>query len=248
MLEKHLLSLITLYGLSFLIGYLVVHKNLLVNYARKILCIVFFLLSSAYLTFFESDASTLHRTIAMFIPMVWVLSYCDIFRKRSKFLQIGFAAFDRPEDRPHTILWLSSNMLVGYWVLYAMIALLGIYDAAHLIFITVFVSALGDGLAEPIGVAYGKHKYAVRALFTKRIYHRTYEGSACVFLSAISAIIAMHPYMTTAQFIAMLLLMPMAMTVTEAKSPHTWDNPFMHLVGGAITLVIVYIGGGFYHV
>lgn len=242
MYEKHLLSLATLYTLSFFIGWLVIHKDLRVNYGRKILSVAFFLLSALYLSFLGRTTGIIHHIIGFAIPMIWILSYCQIFREKSSFLRTGFAAFDRPEDRPFTILWLSTNMAVGYWMIYLAIIVLNLYGAAHLIFITVFISTFGDGLAEPVGVAYGRHRYKVKALFTNRIYHRSYEGSACVFLSAISAIIAMHDYMTTPQFIAMLALMSIAMTITEAKSPHTWDNPFMHLVGGIITVLIVLIG------
>jgi len=111
------------------------------------------------------------------------------------------------------------------------------YDAAHLIFITVFVSTFGDGLAEPIGVTFGRMRYQTRALFTTRKYHRTIEGSACVFLAAISGTITMMDHMTSIQFWAMLIAMPVCLTLTEAKAPHTWDNPFLHLVGGVVTVM-----------
>lgn len=169
--------------------------------------------------------------------MLWLFSYLEVFRKRSKFLSICFAAIDRPEDRPYTLVWIITGMFVGYLVLLGMIEWLKIYDAAFLMSITVFISVFGDGLAEPVGVRFGKHEYKTRALFTKRLYIRTYEGSACVALSAISVIVAIFSYMSVPQFIFMLITMPIAMTITEAKSPHTWDNPFLHLVGGLITII-----------
>lgn len=243
-MDKHLISLATLYGLSFIIGLFVTYRGLPVHYARKILCICFFLISSYILAKFNSAHSLSYYQnllIGSLLPLLWIFSFLEPLRDRVAFLRICFSSFDRPEDRPHTILWLSSGILIGYWVLFAMIEWLRIYDAAHLIFITVFISTLGDGMAEPIGVRYGKLKYKTNALFTNKTYHRTIEGSACVFLSAISVIVAYHAHFTPPQFLAMLLLMPIAMTVTEAKSPHTWDNPFMHLIGGLITIIVIQI-------
>ena len=43
------------------------------------------------------------------------------------------------------------------------------------------------------------------------------------------------------QFILALLIIPIAMTFAEAFSPHTWDGPFLYLVGGASTVVVLEI-------
>ena len=37
--------------------------------------------------------------------------------------------------------------------------------------------------------------------------------------------------MTAPQMVAGLLVSPIAMTLTEAYSPHAWDTPFLMLVG-----------------
>jgi len=34
-------------------------------------------------------------------------------------------------------------------------------------------------------------------------------------------------------------ILPLLMTVTEAHSPHTWDNPFLYLIGGIAIYVFV---------
>lgn len=240
MTPYYIITLVSLYALSYIIGLFVIHKGLRVNYARKILSICFFLFTAYILTIHDRAEGLFGLILGMAISLIWVLSFLHPFRSRSKFLTICFASFDRPEDRPFTIVWLSTAMVVGYWVLVGIIEWLKYYNAVDLIFITVFISTFGDGLAEPIGIRYGQHSYKTRALFTKKTYIRTWEGSACVFLSGISIIIAMMDWMTFPQFVAMLCLMPIAMTITEAKSPHTWDNPFMHLVGGLITVGIVH--------
>lgn len=170
-------------------------------------------------------------------PLLWNLSLLEGFRKRSRFLTICFNSFNRPEDYPFTLLWVTTGLIAGYFVLLGMVEWLKVYEASSLILITVFISVFGDGLAEPIGVRYGRHKYETYALFTKKRYVRSIEGSACVALSAISIVIAMYSYMSPYQFIFMLVAMPVVMTIVEAKSPHTWDNPFLHLVGGVVTII-----------
>lgn len=233
----YLYVLLSLYGLSFVVGYFVSNNKLDVHYGRKILSISFFLIATFIITRDLAPLSLHDILFGIFAPLIWLGSFMRVFRERSSFIRICFSAIDRPEDRPYTLIWLSTGMVVGYIVLLLMVQWLKIYDAGFLITMTVFISVFGDGLAEPVGVRFGRHKYKARALFTKQLYERSYEGSACVALAAISVIIAMYSYMSVPQFIFMLITMPIAMTITEAKSPHTWDNPFLHLIGGLITVV-----------
>jgi dolichol kinase len=230
-------ALILLYVLSYGLGRLVIRGTMIVHDTRKIQSISFFLCATALMVFYDRAHGWIDNVFTTIYPLIWVLSFLEPIRNRIPFLKTCFASIDRPEDRPFTIIWLSTAFVVGYWVLLAMMEWLSIYNAAHLIFITVFISTFGDGLAEPIGIRFGRHKYQTHALFTKKKYVRSIEGSACVALSAIAGIIAMYDYFTPSQLCAMLLLMPICMTLTEAKSPHTWDNPFLHLVGGLITIL-----------
>ena len=101
----------------------------------------------------------------------------------------------------------------------------------HFVLIPILINGIGDGLAEPVGVRFGRHTYRVYALFSKRQYHRTLEGSACVFLSSLVIIAFHHDAFTLWQWIAALVLVPVCMTLAEAFSPHTWDTPFLFLTG-----------------
>lgn len=230
-------SLFVLYVLSYGLGHLVIRQKMIVHDTRKIQSIAFFLCASALMVFQERATGWTDTILTTIYPLIWVLSFLEPIRNRIPFFKTCFASIDRPEDRPYTIIWISTGFVVGYWVLLGMMEWLYVYNAAHLIFITVFVSTFGDGLAEPIGVRFGKHKYKTRALFTNKKYVRSLEGSACVALAAVAAITAMYNQFTPPQLFAMLALMPIGMAVTEAKSPHTWDNPFLHLVGGLITIL-----------
>ena len=60
-----------------------------------------------------------------------------------------------------------------------------------------------------------------------------------MFFSGILAIVLMTDYLTTPQLILALLIIPIAMTLAEALSPHTWDAPFLYLVGGTTTVLVL---------
>jgi len=151
-----------------------------------------------------------------------------------------FAAFDRPEDRPHTLRWLFTQYLATYLVALPLWLLFKRQGHTEAIPIIILINAIGDGLAEPIGVTWGKHKYRVKALFTKDTFTRSYEGSVCVFVVAIIAIIVYRNSFSQAQFIMALATVPIVSTLAEAKSPHTWDSPFIFAATG-MNLALIYL-------
>jgi phytol kinase len=158
---------------------------------------------------------------------------------------MAFAAIDRPEDRPFTVPWLLTSLAATWAVMVAWIALLPAH-LAHYMLIALFVSGVGDSLAEPVGRRFGRHPYAVRALGTNRMYTRTLEGSACIFLSAIVGALLISPLagvrlMTGAEILLSLLLFPVVATLTEAKSPHTWDQPLIIAACGLTTGAIAWV-------
>lgn len=101
------------------------------------------------------------------------------------------------------------------------------------------INGIGDGLAEPVGVRFGKHFYRTRALFSKREYTRSLEGSACVFVTSIFVVWGNDFPLTELQFAAAIFAIPVLMTLAEAFSPHTWDSPVMYLVGGLTIIAIL---------
>merc|ERR1712007_28120 len=86
---------------------------------------------------------------------------------------------------------------------------------------------LADGLAEPVGVTFGKHKYTTRACLSEKKYERSYEGSFCVFLVSLIIVICYYNYMNIHQYIFNILTIPITTTFVEAFSPHTWDSPLI---------------------
>ena len=60
-----------------------------------------------------------------------------------------------------------------------------------------------------------------------------------MLVAGLVAVVLFHASFTPAQFIAALLVVPLGMTLAEAFSPHTWDTPYMFLVGTGSVLGIM---------
>lgn len=239
-------QLITLWLLgitTFLGGLMVRNWKVRVNYTRKIFHFVIFGVPFLLEPYLPSDRS---------LPSVLIIGACQLFclisvlepvRKRIWLLDVCFSAVDRPEDQPHTIYWLSTQViatfavtiLVGFW--------LNAVNRRFLMIIPILVTFIGDGLAEPIGVRFGKRKYKTRGFFTDKVYERTLEGSSCVFVSAIVILLLHRSGFSGSEFWFLMAVLPVAMTLAEAWSPHTWDAPAMYLVGGScIALAAIFCG------
>ena len=233
---NELLRTLVLFTTAYLLGLWVRRTGIRVNYTRKIMhfiVLLFPMLLASYLPY-QPSLYTVMLSGAVFVGSLAFFS--APLRARSSIVTTAFAAFDRPEDRPFTLLWLSTQLVATYIVLLLMLIWLGQYEKSVLIYITVLVAGFGDGLAEPVGVRFGRHKYTVRALFTDRRYTRSLEGSACVLVSGFFAVLLLKSQMDTPQLLLALAIIPLAMTLAEAWSPHTWDGPFLYAAGGASTV------------
>ncbi|MFX1260017.1 MAG: hypothetical protein ACFFAN_19380, partial [Promethearchaeota archaeon] len=159
----------------------------------------------------------------------------------SSFINTMFLCFDRPEDRPHTLFWLWTQIGTIYLILIPMYIYFNAIEKVELLFIPMLINGFGDGLAEPIGIRFGKHKYKTYALFSKKKYVRSLEGSACVFIASLISTMICFPFFSSVQFIVALIAIPIIMTLAEAFSPHTWDNPFLYLVNALLIVGILLI-------
>ncbi len=220
-----------LYAVQFCTGLLVKHKGVKVNYTRKINHFILFFIPVYVDRVFAYEESFGYLTLGAVVAVLSLAIYLEPVRKRVPVIATMFMSFDRPEDRPRTLLWLSTQMAAGFMVLLPMIVLFYYNDLLEWIFLPILINGIGDGLAEPVGVRFGKHSYTVRALFTRKKYVRTLEGSACVFIVTIAITVLFHASFSPWQFAAAIVVLPLLMTLTEAFSPHTWDTPFLFLVG-----------------
>jgi len=221
-----------------------------VNYTRKIqhfaaYAVPVFItceVADSPLTLCWSDMTTLAGFLITIKPV----------RELTSFLMMQFNSYDRPEDRPHTLKWIVLGDIVpGMAVIVAFYYLMQLYDftvnghsCCELAFIFIMICGLGDGLAEPVGVHWGKHKYQVGAIMGggHRKYTRSMEGSCCVAWFSY-VFVAMRWYLfanATAFWLTMLFLPPM-MAWAEARSPHTMDTPFLFIVGAVWCWAMIFV-------
>ena len=231
-----------LFIICYLCGLLVLNKGVKTNYTRKIGHFSLFFLPFFLDIFFFYDKNNIFLTaISLFSGLFFFIIYIKPIRERVNVINIAFLSVDRPEDRPHTLRWLFTQTLVSFIVIIPLYLYLMAINKMELIFIPILINAVGDGLAEPIGIRFGKHKYKTYALFTKKKYERSIEGSICVFVASILTILLLFPFFTFFQFIIALIAIPISMTLAEAFAPHTWDNPFLFLVANLLVFFIIQI-------
>ncbi len=240
-LLQQLIQLILLYSIHYGNGLLVKFKGFKVNYTRKMNHFMYFFIPLLLPQVFEYQETPDKFIISALMAIFTLVIYIKPIRGRVPAISTMFLSFDRPEDRPYTLIWLISQIIVGYIVVIPMVVLYYNYNLLHLLMIPVFINGMGDGLAEPVGVRFGNHKYRVHALFTRRKYVRSLEGSACVFLTSLVTLIVYYEFFSTWQFVTALLVLPFLMTLTEALSPHTWDQPFLFLVGYLVLFGVSFI-------
>ncbi len=235
-------KLFSFWLLAFILGNLVCKYKVKVNYTRKIhhFSLLFFpVLMAAYFPY----NNELLGLISAF-SFLWTIAPFYL-RKYIPTLPTCFLSFDRPEDRPFTLLWLITQFFFGLLIGIAVAIFAEIYFGISwpkIALLVLCLAHIGDGLAEPIGVRFGRIKYKTYALFTRKRYYRTIEGSLTVFISSIFVLICFNNLFTSQQLIAALLTLPFIMMITEAISPHTWDGPFLTGTSGLVVCFILSYG------
>ncbi len=234
--NNYLISLvlhdIMLAASCYVTGWCVLRWDVKVNYTRKINHFLLMLMPFVLAWWFPY-APSLSTTIMSLVAFVVLTGlFLPPIRDRIPLVATAFASVDRPEDRPHTVAWIISQAVAAYLVIMVVFVTLRWLGATELIVIPLLVNGIGDGLAEPIGVRFGRHRYRVPSLAAGRCYTRSYEGSACVWLTSVIVIVCLLPILSWPVFIGLILLVPPIMTLTEALSPHSWDAPFMYIAGG----------------
>jgi len=227
---------------GFFCGKIVNRYEIKVNYTRKVLHFSMVLIPILLVELFPYEKKMITFLCSSIINILFILLFINPIRRKSKILQIIYKSFDRPEDRPYTVIWLTTQTVATYLVIAIIFYFYQRLNIIPLIYIIVFSVTIGDGLAEPIGIRFGRHSFSTIAIFSKRSYTRSLEGSLCVFIVSAVSIVFFSNLFTSQQFIIALLLFPLIMTVTEAKSPHTWDSPFLFLSGGTTLFFIQTLG------
>lgn len=225
-------------GIAFGCGLLVQRYGVKVNYTRKINHFALFCLPQALDDIFGVARGITPGIVNGFATVALFGVFWEPIRSRMTWAQTMFLSYDRPEDRPHTLHWLVTQFLAALVVIIPMLIWFRQSGYPHLALMVILIATVGDGLAEPIGVRFGKTKYSVRGFFTDRCYTRSYMGSACVFVASVAGVLLFYDSFTPNQLLAALAVLPIAMTLSEAISPHTWDTPFLMLAGASCVVFV----------
>ena len=223
--------MVCIIAVQFCCGLLVRHYGIKVNYTRKIVHFSLFFIPVLLRSVVPYQDSIKHFIIGCVISVVSLVIYIRPIRENIPIIGTMFLSIDRPEDRPHTLWWLFTQVLAGYMIFIPAVIFFALNGLVGLIWIPLLIICFGDGLAEPVGVRFGRHKYEAYALFFRKKYVRSLEGSACVFVVSIIVVAVFHSAFTQIEFITALFVMPVLMTLVEAFSPHTWDTPTLMLAG-----------------
>jgi len=224
---------------------LVFRFNMKINYTRKLgnLFKVPKYFVADLLPFYKSTTLSLFTSLAL-NQTLFSLLYYRTMRENVPFFSYVFLSQDRREDRPDTLTFQVTEDLMRFSIYFPFkIFVLNSIDAPAIIFIPILINSIGDGLAEPIGVKYGKHKYSTTAMYYKGKFWngkftRSYEGSFCVYITSVIVVAANYHAFSTMQFWLTVTILPFLMTIAEAKAPHTNDGPFLALFGcGFLTLM-----------
>lgn len=231
--------------IMYLSGLLVLKKGVKVNYTRKInhfslLAVPFLLGIISRRPPHGGTGDYIMQIVGLLSGLLFFALFLKPIRERVGIFNTAFRGIDRPEDRPYTLIWITTQTAANFIVAIPIAVYLSVINKPELIFILILINGIGDGLAEPVGVRFGKHKYQTSALFTKRKYVRTIEGSACVFITSIIVVILFSSLFSTSQFIIALITFPIIMTLVEAKAPHSWDNPILFAIGSVLLFLILH--------
>ena len=220
--------------------FLVKKFGLRINYTRKINHFTIWVSPFIIDMLFDLEGSLLATLWNIVFAFIGFILFTIPIRSNdsTNILNTMYCSLDRPEDRPNTLTWLTLQNFLTSIVLIPFVVLWDYWDTENYKFIPLLIATFGDGFAEVIGVRFGKHKYKTRALFTDKEYTRSFEGSACVFITAVIMITAFDYNFKTWELVLNTIFIPPLVTLAEAYAPHTMDNPFIIIVSGGVLSVI----------
>lgn len=182
-----------------------------------------------FLIFFS--AAVLHwqwglHMVCLFGTVTGVVIFYAILRGRG---HLWYEALAREKDAPHRT----------YFIVVPFFATLIGGIAANLFFADAaiagyLVAGVGDAVAEPVGVRFGRHIYRVPALRGRAIATRSLEGSAAVWVTSLimlALLLAVTPAISlSARNFLIICGISLIASVAEAVSPHGWDNLTMQVL------------------
>lgn len=217
-------------------AHLVLRYNIRINFVRKLGLRPWRKLQAFVIPFFfVTGDKILIDTIFLFSlgQIKTIVTEWNVIRRHVPVFRFAFVSWDRLEDRPYSMRYDMIEDVLRFLIYIPFIALV---DNKIVTLIPQLVNEFGDGLAEPVGLRFGKHRYKTKAIwydgkFWNGEYHRSLEGSAMVFLVSVATIFWFSASFTMPQLWVALILLPAMLTLAEAISPHTADGPLIGFLG-----------------
>jgi phytol kinase len=215
------------YAGLWLAGLLKKRKGLKTGYTRKIYHFLIFFTAASIQWFFGL------RSLCIFGGAVSIVVLYAVLRGDGHIL---YEAIAREKDAPKRT----------FYIVAPYIATLVGGIAANVLFgdgaiVGYLVTGLADAVAEPVGTRFGRHPYKVPAIGVAAT--RSYEGSAAVCVASLACAagaVFLRGELGGGVWLPLnVAAIALASTLTEAISPHGWDNLTMQLIPSFLAYVLL---------
>lgn len=208
-------------------GWLKSKLGVATGYSRKCFHFLIFFSSSLIQTFWGL------KMLCMFGTCTACIVCLALFLGSGNLL---YEAMAREKDEPHRTWFIIAPLLTT--VLGGVLSNIFFGAAAITGYL---VAGAGDGIGEVVGTKWGKHKYPVLSLSKVKSW-RSIEGSLAVFfVSALMIALVkfgLYGSIISPTTIFGVFIIAFACALTEAITPHGWDNLTMQLVPSLLVVIV----------
>lgn len=178
---------------------------------------------------------------AIFTSILVIIVYIFSCYSKNKYIRSIIESNIRDRDQPNGKFFVFLPLITGQLALYV-----SLYFFNPVFAKVAFCSmGFGDGLAEPIGVRFGKHKYTVNDYIWNVENTKSLEGSFAVFLvSLISCSLMLTLYIVdlkVSYVVLISLVYATIISIVEAISPRGLDNCLIILCGVLLLYAIDWV-------
>jgi dolichol kinase len=167
--------------------------------------------------------------LAGLILLACLLLACRL--RRRPIADVIFAGYAREPEAPGAAAQVWLPWLAGFYGLGLVDALFADWTITRT---AALILGLADGIAEPVGSRYGKHRFAVMdPLFGGR-RTRSLEGSLAVFLTSLTVMLISANAGGSLALLAGAALSSLGVACCEALTPHGLDNFTIPVATGAL--------------
>ncbi|MEL6553241.1 MAG: phosphatidate cytidylyltransferase [Cyanobacteria bacterium J06621_11] len=181
----------------------------------------------------ETAARANLHTVATIILMLIITTCCYPNIKPFSYI---YAANARASDAPHTTFF----FLFSWVVSIAALAIIDLLFANMVVTrMAILIVGVADGIAEPIGKRFGRHRYAVLS-FGKKPVFRSLEGSLAVWIGTVIVVLcasahSYSPLNDAVSPVVMAIITASVVAIVEALSPRGCDNFTLLLTAASLT-------------